>query len=205
MPRPAGSNESISASAMAECRRCRLRRHQGDGVAGIMRAANGMIVPVAAGLTVGSSAARKSSTATTSFLPHVAGPPGRNLILCYSNYPSEPFKSGNPQRPQGILDPRKPTGPVEATTGKDPRSRAVAPDDQPIAVMFDFMNPLPTAGRCRPHRWEAGLYKSHRQKRRSTRGSPLHAVAMPSFTGLCKISLRAAGRTLNPWAKSQPA
>ena len=44
-------------------------------------------------------------------------------------------------------DRRQSRGPVNGVTAIQPHNRTVAADDQPIAVMLDFVNPIGTGGR----------------------------------------------------------
>jgi hypothetical protein len=52
---------------------------------------------------------------------------------------------------QRVLDPREATSPLEATARKDPRSLAVPTDDQTVAVMLDFVDPLAAMRGCGAH------------------------------------------------------
>src|ERR1700730_562493 len=99
----------------------------------------------------------------------------------------------DPQRAQCILDPREAPGPVEPAPCEDARPLAVATHDQAVAIVLDFVNPLPPAGRCGAYGWQTWVYEAHRQYGRSTRGTPLHAAGMPDVASLCNRHNRRNG------------
>jgi hypothetical protein len=71
-----------------------------------------------------------------------------------------------------------PLGSVKAASREQADTPAVLAHDQAIAVVLDFMNPLPAAGRLRRERRITGLDEAGRQPHRPTRGTPLHARAI---------------------------
>jgi hypothetical protein len=50
------------------------------------------------------------------------------------------------------------------------------------------VKPLAPMRRCGPDGRKARLNKAHWQRRRSTRGTPLHGVAKPDVLALCKVT-----------------
>jgi ureidoacrylate peracid hydrolase len=78
-----------------------------------------------------------------------------------------------------------PLGPVKAASREQADTPAVLAHDQAIAVVLDFMNPLPAAGRLRRERRITGLDEAGRQPHRPTRGTPLHARAIDAEANDC--------------------
>ena len=60
-------------------------------------------------------------------------------------------------RRRQVNDGREAVGPVMAVAGEQPDALAVALNDQAIAVMFDFVDPLGPVRNLCPAGWNAGL------------------------------------------------
>jgi len=61
-------------------------------------------------------------------------------------------------QPQGSFnDQRIAVGPIVSVPGEQSHTLAFAPDDQPIAVMLDFMNPVWPGWKLCAARWDARL------------------------------------------------
>jgi hypothetical protein len=56
-----------------------------------------------------------------------------------------------------VGDPAEAVRPIEPAAGEQTHPTALAPDDHPIAVVLDFMNPLRPFRRLRPACGQAGL------------------------------------------------
>jgi hypothetical protein len=84
-----------------------------------------------------------------------------------------------------VLDPREAPRPVEPPPRKDARPLAIATNNQTIAVVFDFVNPILPTWRYGSYSGQTRLYKARWQHGGPTRGTPLHDVGMPEGTGFC--------------------
>jgi hypothetical protein len=80
------------------------------------------------------------------------------ILMSRSPRPSRPMLCAVTRAPSSSR--RKTSGPVEPASRKDPRPLAIAANNQPLAVVFDFVNPLAPVRRCGANGWQTRLYEA---------------------------------------------